>query len=576
MTLEGLTASGGISRGVGVVFVRPSFPYYSGCVGDPKEERERFLYAVEASVVELVALQDKTRQVFGEEYAHIFRSQQTIIEDAELLTDVARHIGERRVCAESAMQSVFDLYRQAFHELDDGEYNKDRLVDINDVHTRLLRNLLGMPEVNLMDVPPSTVVVAQELYPSDTALMDTTRVVAIVTERGGIASHVAILAKNLGIPAVVKATGAVSRIEDNDTVIVDASYGSKALVYVNPDTETERQLERQEELVARHRKLVAPYRTLRAITTDGVPITLSANVGSTAELIPAQKAGSTSIGLYRSEFLFLNSPKLPDEETQYRAYRRAVELFHEGFVVIRTLDAGGDKQVPAIPIAREDNPFLGQRGIRLSLARPELLRTQLKAILRASAHGPIKLMFPLIGGVVDLERALSVLEEEKAGLRERGVGFDERMEVGIAIEVPSAVWVAEALARRVDFFSVGTNDLTQYLMAADRLNSEIEEYYRSFDPSVFRAIRAIVVAAQRHSCWVGVCGELGGDPVAIPALVGLGVTELSMSPPLLSEATWLIRHSSMEENERVARTVLSLDSHREIQALLHKHYLGKE
>ncbi|MEX2442896.1 MAG: phosphoenolpyruvate--protein phosphotransferase [Alkalispirochaeta sp.] len=576
MHLQGISASPGVVHGRAVLFTRPELPVITGPGAGIEFERARLSQAVKAAVLELVNLKEKTRAHLGDEYAHILRSQQTIAEDECILGEVEEILRESSVCAEEALRTVFDNYRSLFAELNDDDYNKGRAADIEDVYKRILRQLLGVGEINLSNLAPNSIIVAEELYPSDTVLMDTGQVDGIVTERGGPTSHVAILAKNLGIAAAVRVGNALASIRENDVLVLDTADIDEARVFVNPDARTRHQLVVRGEELARHRDRVARYRGEPAVTPDGFSIELSANVGSTAELDPAVTAGAGSIGLYRSEFLFLNSAVLPDEDVQYEAYRRAAETFREGSVIVRTLDVGGDKQLPSITLGREDNPFLGNRALRLSLSRPMLFRTQLRAILRASAVGNVKLMFPMVGGIPELAEALKAVERVKAELRAEGEEYDADIEIGIMVEIPSAVWVADALASRVSFFSVGTNDLTQYLMAADRLNGDVEQYYRAFDPSVFRAIRQVVTAAEQRERWVGVCGELGGSPLAIPALIGLGVTELSMSPSSLAEATWLIRTTPMKEARNLAESVLSLDSHTEIKALLEEFYAAKE
>ena len=318
------------------------------------------------------------------------------------------------------------------------------------------------------------------------------------------------------------------------------------------------------------------YRGQPPITPDGHHVVLSANVGSTAEIDSVRAAGATSVGLCRSEFLFLNSATLPNEEQQYQAYRAVVEAFADRFVIIRTLDVGGDKQIPSIPMEPEVNPFLGNRAIRLCLARPELFRTQLRAILRAGVHGRVRMIFPMIGGTTELDRALALLDEAKWSLEFDGHAYDRELEVGVMIEIPSAVWVADALAQRVSFFSIGTNDLTQYLLAADRMNGVVQPYYRTYDPAVFRSIDAVVRAAARHECSVGLCGELGGERLAIPALVGLGITELSMNPRALPEATWAIRTTPIETARALAARVLDQENDAQIRAILQEYHETKE
>jgi phosphotransferase system enzyme I (PtsI) len=430
--------------------------------------------------------------------------------------------------------------------------------------------------MNLSAMPSGSIVVARELFPSDTAIMDTEKVAGLITEAGGATSHVAILANNLGIPAAVGVGGAMDAIRNNDIVVMDTSGSEDARVYVNPKDALLRELNRKQAVIEKHKARVLAEIDKPSVTRDGRAIRLSANVGSTGELKPARAAGAGSIGLYRTEFLFMNSPALPAEEEQYRAYRAVAEAFTDGFVIIRTLDLGGDKNLPALPLPKEDNPSLGNRALRLTLSRPELFLAQLRAILRAGVHGNLKVMFPMVSGVRDLDAAMGFLDEARSQLDRIGEPYDRCMEIGIMVEIPSAVWSAEALARRVSFFSIGTNDLTQYLLAADRLNSGVSDYYRIFDPSVFRSVRQVVEAAESHGRWVGVCGELAGNPLATALLVGLGITELSMSPRALGEASWIIRNLEWSGAKILAERVLEMDTDDEIRALLREEYKSKE
>lgn len=573
--LVGTVASPGIATGTAFVYAPPDLRYEEHTAESVDQEIHRLRTAVEEAVAELVHLKERTRASLGDEFAHIFRSQQTIAEDESILGEIEDLLREAEISAESALDRIYTTYRSMFEELGDDDYNKARAVDLDDVHARILRRLLGLPERNLSTIHDGAILVAGDLVPSDTALLDPSRVRGIVTQEGGPSSHVAILSKTMGIPAAVAVGNLMDTARDGDDVALDTT-GDAARVVFRPTREFRTTFEKTEEDYRRRRSLIERYRGLSPRTPDGTDIILSANVGSNVDLVPARDAGAGSVGLYRSEFLFLNTRTLPDEERQYEAYRRAAETFSDGFVIIRTLDVGGDKQIPALPLPPEDNPFLGKRALRLSLDRPNLFRTQLRAILRASTTGNLKMMFPMVGGVPELDRALEVLEEAKEELRERGEAFDPALEVGIMVEVPSAVWVADALARRVSFFSIGTNDLTQYLLAADRLNGAVQEYYRVYDPAVFRAIATVTAAAGRHDRWVGVCGELGGDPRAIPALIGLGVTELSMSAGALAEATWVVRSTPYAESRDLAERILSLDEHRQIHALLREYQQKRE
>ncbi len=579
--LVGVAVSPGVAHGRAYVLVRHDLAVVEGVVDDIEAEKGRVEAAAAAAVSELSRLVESVRGDMGVEFAHIIRSQQTIAEDEAIIGEVMELVESEKLCAEVALTRVFDGYKALFAELADDDYNKARGADIEDVYKRILRCLLGLPEISLADLEPGTIVVADDLYPSDTVGMDPAAVVGMITQGGGPTSHASILSKNLGIPAAVQVADILDFVSSGDEIAFENGRGTEARILVQPDAaETAAMHARARQLEARRSRL-AEYRGREPRTIDGTLITLSANVGSTEDLAPAAEAGATSVGLYRSEFLFLHSPDIPDEERQYGAYRRAVEAFPDGFVIFRTLDIGGDKTLPAISLPEEANPFLGRRALRFCLSQPDLFRTQLRAILRAGAHGNAKIMFPMVGGVEELDEALAHLEAVKEELEEEeaqgdGVLFDREMDVGIMVEVPSAVLVADALAERVAFFSIGTNDLTQYLLAADRLNADVAEYYRTLDRSVFCAVRMVVEAARRHDCWVGVCGELGGNPVAAGVLLGLGVRELSMSPGSLDEISWLVCTSALTDFEELANRVLSLDSHREIEEELQRYLSEKE
>jgi len=576
MELIGVPASPGVARGRAVVLVQTDLPPVTERSQSAGVEISRFQAAVTQTVSELVQLQQKTRHLLGAEFAAIFRSQQTIAEDEDIRNAVIGTIHRDAVRAETALHDVFDGYRSLFSELEEDAYNRSRISDVEDVHVRIQRILRGIDHPDLTNLPAGSVIVATELFPSDTALIDADNVVAIVTELGGATSHAAILAKSLGVPAVVRVQTALDTIRTGDEITVVADTTAEARVFVNPEVE---QLERIRILESQHRRRreqVDRFRGQAGVTPDGREFSIAANIGSTQELGPARAAGATAVGLYRSEFLFFRQPVLPNEELQFAAYREAVRTFPEGGVVIRTLDIGGDKQLPALPIPIEANPFLGMRALRFTLVHRDLFLTQIRAILRAGAEGPVKILLPMVGGIDELTASLALIEEAKDELRGKGIPHDATVAVGVMIEVPSAIWIADALSRHVSFFSVGTNDLIQYLMAADRLNANVEEYYRPYDPSLFRAIGYLADLLAPYDRPVAVCGELGGDPLAIPVLGGLGISGFSMSPLSISDATRAIRTTTYDKMKELARQVLELDSHRDIKALLEEHYRGKE
>lgn len=576
MELRGIPASPGIAGGRAVVVHDTHLPPLTSPPESPSTEIARFQSAVLQTINELTQLQHSTRRIFGSEFAAIFRSQQTIVEDEDVRNSVVGAIRSEGIRAEEALRSVFEGYRRLFEELDEGSYNRSRLSDIQDVHIRMQRILRGVEHPDLSRLPSGSVIVAFELFPSDTALIDARHVAGIVTEAGGAASHAAILAKSLGVPAVVRVKGIIQSVATQDEITVAAFDAEDARVFVRPTLAEKRTIRGFERDRAMKQARVNAYRGRPPVTTDGYELTVAANIGSTQEIEPARTHGATCVGLYRSEFLFFQQPVLPDEEVQFVAYREAAEAFPEGKVVIRTLDIGGDKQLPALPAALEPNPFLGKRAIRFSLAHPDLFRTQVRAILRAGAFGSVGMMFPMIGGLTELDEALALVEECKIELQHDGLPFVADIPIGAMIEVPSAIWVADAIARRVSFFSIGTNDLVQYLLAADRLNGDVATYYQPYHPAVFRAIRDLTQVADRMGIHVAVCGEMGGDPYAIAPLAGLGVREFSMSANSLTAVTKMIRSSSMTEMERVAQEVLHLDAEADIKALLKEHYIAKE
>ena len=569
-TIQGVSASPGMTHGKAVVYLPQDLSFQPQSISDTEAETERLSKAVESAIGELVRLKERVLKEMGEEFAHIFRSQQTVLEDDSIIGEVQEKITEDKWCAEEAVRQIFTTYLKMFEELGDDDYNKARMADLEDVHQRLLRNLLGKEEVDLSDLAERTVIVAEELYPSDTAVMNTEQVCGMITERGGITSHVAILAKNLGVPAAVAVTGATAEISDNDEIYLDATDPDEARVYINPDGTTRRQLEEEQRRHEERRKALAEEKELEPVTPDGRRITVSANIGSVEEIETAREHGARSVGLFRSEFLFMKGKILPDEEKQFEAYKAAVEAFPEGFVILRTLDIGGDKPVESISIPEEENPFLGYRAVRISLAKPALFQQQLRAALRASAFGILKVMFPMVSGPNEVNRILQILEEVRAELDKEGISYDRDMEVGIMVEIPSAVFMADELLKRIDFMSIGTNDLTQYLLAADRMNENIREYYQPFHPAVFRAIARVVDAAHAQGKWVGICGELGGMPLAMPALLGLGVDELSMSAQTVPEAIHTIRHVRYQNAQELAGRVLRMDEESEIKELLRK------
>lgn len=574
--LRGLAASPGLTYGTAVVCGVRDLSFTPEVVTDTEAEARRLSSAVKVAVSELVGLKERVRLELGSETAHIFRSQQTILEDAEILGEVFQEIREHYWCAEEAVRRIFGRYIELFRELGEEEHNRSRMADLEDVYRRLLRVLLGEEELDFSKLGEGAIVVAEELFPSDTAVIDRESVHGFVTERGGMTSHVAILAKNLGIPAVVAVRRATREIVEGSEIYLDVTDPDEGIVHVNPGGTALRRLEERRQIYEERRERLAREGHLPPVTLDGRSVTVSANISSVKEGERAVELGAGSVGLFRTEFLFSAREELPAEEEQFEVYRRVAEQFRAGYVILRTFDVGGDKPLASLPIPRQANPFLGYRAVRISLDHPQMFLDQLKAALRASAYGNMKLMFPMISGPNEVDRILGILEEARGALEKSGTPYDGAMEIGVMVEVPSAVLMAEEILDRVDFMSVGTNDLTQYLLAADRMNELIADYYQPYHPAVFRSIATIVRAAHNRGKWVGVCGELAGMPPALPALLGLGVDELSMSPQLLPEAVHTIRTLSYREAEDVARELLTMDEEPRIKALLERRSTGKE
>jgi phosphoenolpyruvate-protein phosphotransferase (PTS system enzyme I) len=574
-TLSGIAASPGIAFGNAVRFIPCDLSVPEGKGEGLDRETARLDKAIGLAVAELIELKGMLTSDGGAELAHIFRSQQTIIEDDSLRSEMVAIIAAEGCNAERATEHVFADYAKMFEELGQQDYNRERAADLRDVQRRLMRKLLGVAESDLSRLEPSTIVVAPELLPSDTAIMDRANVCGLITEKGGITSHTAILAKSLGIPAAVSVSGAVDMISAHEELILDASNPGEAVVYVQPDGATRQSLDARKRLSRERNARFASERKREPVTPDGHRMILSANIGAPEDLAGADEYGVTSVGLFRTEFLFMKSSLLPTEEEQYEAYCAARDRLSGGMLIIRTLDVGGDKGVPSIPLPSEANPFLGYRALRVSLEHGEMFKTQLRAALRASAVGDVRIMFPMVCGLEDWSRACMLLAQARAELAQRGEAFNERIPVGIMVEIPSAVLMADELAQTADFMSIGTNDLTQYLLAADRTNEHVAAYYRPYHPAVFRAINSVVHAAHRHRKWVGICGELAGMIPAIPALLGIGVDELSMSPPSLPEARHVVLGTSFDQAQGLAAEVLGMKDVESIEEVLTRN-IAKE
>ncbi|GIT12668.1 MAG: phosphoenolpyruvate-protein phosphotransferase [Verrucomicrobiales bacterium] len=561
--LRGIPASQGVSRSRVVVLDRTRInPAKWGIVeADRAKEEERLKASLADTRSQIVAMQDRLREAMGAKEALIFDSHLLVLEDPMLLEEVSRFIREDLVSAEYAFYSASEKYANALANVEDA-YLSERAADVRDVTQRVLANLMGRPTcAGLADLAEPCIVVAHDLTPSDTAMMDSAKVLGFVTEVGSRTSHTAILARSLRIPAVLGLGGTIGELKSGQSVLID---GFNGFVVIEPSDQT---LFEYGQLVDRQASIEESLEVIHddaAETKDGHRIILSANIELATDVEGVLQSGATGVGLFRTEFLFINRSDLPDEKEQFAAYRRVAESLAPDPVIIRTLDLGGDKLLSHVNLAEEMNPFLGWRAIRLCLEEKDLFRTQLRAILRASVYGDLKIMYPMVSGVEELEAANVLLDECRAQLRAEGTAFADAIEIGVMIETPSAAMIADSLAKRVQFFSIGTNDLIQYTLAVDRLNEKIAHLYEPTHPGILRLIKATVDAGQAHGIWTGVCGEMASDLAVVPLLLGLGVAELSVTPSMVPRVKMLIRSIEMAQARELAAFALDSDSPKEI------------
>jgi phosphotransferase system enzyme I (PtsI) len=566
-TLTGLTASPGIVSGKAFIFKASDLSYDPAGFAEPEAEKKRLEKAFSLSKAELEKIKNTLSGSLGEEYGHIFRAQMTVLEDDDFKQEILDKLDEGSCRAETAVETIYRMYEGLFSEMEEDSYNAQRLADLSDICKRVLRNLLGKEEVSLSVLPPESIVVAEELFPSDTAMMDRENVRGFVAEKGGLTSHVAILAKSLSLPAAVGTQGIMKQAANNDAVVLDLRDFETAYIYINPDTAKQKELEAEQEKYRKKQAELLKMKDLECITRDGLKIVLSANIGSLEDLTVARGFGAKSCGLFRTEFLFLKGD-LPREEEQYQVYAEAAKKLDGGMLIIRTLDIGGDKEVKALNLPKEANPFLGLRGIRLCFAYEELFLTQLRALLRAALHGDIRIMFPMISSVQEFRRAKELIAGAAEELKSRGIEHRPDPPLGVMVETPAAVFLADELTREASFVSMGTNDLTQYILSVDRGNEGISSYYRTFSPAVLRAIGITADAAEKNGKWVGVCGELASNPMAVPVLIGLGVEELSVTASALPAIIAQIRELDSRRCGEIAAKAVSLATEEEIKAYL--------
>lgn len=564
---RGIAASQGISYGQIFVYIQTNIdvPVYEVEKDKRPAEIVRLEQALMVTRQQIQKIMSEVEKNLGPDEARIFDAHLLVLEDQALITETVRELEKTGTNIETCFNRIAQRYIKAFEEIDD-EYLRERGCDIRDVAQRVLNNLLGRTGQNLGRLVEKRIVVANDISPSDAAGIDSSQALGIVTDSGSKTSHAVIVARSMKIPAVVGLRDFTTKVQPGDWVIVD---GYEGLVILNPSEPTlfrygQIQLQKKS-----YEQRLFEANRLPAVTLDGVKLTLRANIEKVDEVALVREYHAEGVGLFRTEFLYLSAPDAPTEEQQYAAYRELAEALAPAPVVIRTLDLGGDKpaQSQAHLFPKENNPFLGYRAIRFCLDQPDLFKQQLRAILRASAHGNVQLMYPMISGRDELARANAVLDECKAELGAEKVAFNKDIWVGSMIEIPSAAMTADLLARDCDFFSIGTNDLIQYLIAIDRVNDRIAHLYEPTHPAVLRTLRHVVVEAHRAKIKVSVCGEMAGDPTFTALLFGLGVDELSMTPPLLPAAKNILRNMKMSDARALAQMAMAMSSPKDINAL---------
>ena len=567
--LTGIAAAPGVARG-------PAYPLMRGMaivacekVADPEAEIRRLEGALAATRLEISQLRDDVARKLNESEASIFDAHLLVLEDVALIDDVSREVRSSGFNVEFCFQEVAQRYIEIFEKMDD-DFLRERASDIRDVTGRVLDQLLGTQPERVGQAAQEHVVAARDLTPSDTAGLHDGGVLAFVTEEGGRTSHSAIMARSLDVPAVVGVKGLMEAVREDDVILVDGETG---LVILNPTPETIEGYRDKEQAIRQRRDRVRAEVSFPDLTADGSAFSLLANIGDSAEMEDALAYCARGIGLYRTENLYLRLDGWPDERVQYEEYAEAVRLAKGRPVTFRTLDIGGDKRLG--DLADEANPFMGYRAVRMCLERPDVFRPQLRALVRAAALGPVQVMFPMISGVEELRRAKAIFRDVEAELAREGVRPVEAIRLGAMIEIPSAALVADSLAAEADFFSVGTNDLVQYLLAVDRGNQRVASLYDPCHPAVVRTLMAIFAAAQKAGIPAAVCGELGGDPVWAPLLIGLGVHELSMSPAALPEVRFVLRHSTAAELRELAAQVVACDDAARTRVLLQEFAAAK-
>lgn len=570
-TLTGIAASDGFAHAPAYKLVEPDLTVSKEKIDDTDAEIESLKDAFSKSKEELQAIRKKAEESLGEEEAQVFDAHIMVLDDPDLFDQTKSVVEENQMNAEAAFEQVTDNFIQMFEAMEDNPYMQERAADIKDVRKRVIAHLLNVTLPNPSTIDKEVIVIAEDLTPSDTAQLNKDYVKAFVTDIGGRTSHSAIMARSLEIPAIVGAGVVTEEIQDGTDLLVDGTTGE---VIVDP---TDEQVATFEKAAAEFEELKAQWETLKdeeTRTKDGKHVELAANIGTPKDVPGVIENGGEGVGLYRTEFLYMDSNELPTEDEQYEAYKKVLEAMDGKPVVVRTMDIGGDKELPYLDLPDEMNPFLGYRAIRISLEEDEIFRTQLRALLRASIHGKLRIMFPMIATIQELRDAKAILEEERQKLVDQDVDVADDFQVGIMIEIPAAAIIADQLAKEVDFFSIGTNDLMQYTMAADRMNERVSYLYQPYNPSLLRLIDFVIKVAHKEGKWAGMCGEVAGDQRAVPLLLGMGLDEFSMSATSILKTRSLLSKLDSKEMEALAEKALNdCGTQEDVIALLDEYNL---
>lgn len=566
---NGTGASPGIALGKALVIEHSELVIEKRNISNIEEEIQKLENAVKVSKDELTKVKEKALMELGEHEAEIFEAHLLVLEDPELVDSAISKIRDEKVNADYALNEIKEMFVAMFESMDN-EYMRERAADIKDVTNRVLRHILGIKVVDLAGLDEEVVLIAHDLTPSDTATMNKSMVLGFLTDIGGRTSHTAIMARTLEIAAVVGLDDITKKVKDGDYIVFNGDTGE---VIVNPDEETKAKYASLKEQFEEYRKSLELLKGQESITTDGRHVELAGNIGSPNDVSGLIKNDAEGVGLYRTEFLYMDKEDaFPSEEEQYEAYKAVLEGMNNKPIVIRTLDIGGDKELPYFEMEPEMNPFLGYRAIRLCLDRKDIFKTQLRALYRASVHGKLRIMFPMISSLEELLSAKEVIKEVLAELDAEKIAYSNDVEVGMMIEIPSAAVISDILAKHVDFFSIGTNDLIQYTCAVDRMNQKISHLYNQFNPAVLRLIKMVIDNAHKEGKWVGMCGESAGDQRMIPILLGFGLDEFSMSPISILPARKLINSLSYAEMQKFGDEVLAMGTAKEIKEYVDKTF----